>query len=151
MASQVRVRRLFRRSEEREHPSKPDIRSTQPRLAYALQLPPKSGRDTLGVMAISDDLQLGNRVELSGGYDFEPAWLGSQGSVRGTVTAFIPGQNDLPAAMIKLDAPITFEDFQGNILVLELRYAGLHWTAAGIVHVELCDFTPKSLIQNYPA
>ena len=61
----------------------------------------------------------------------------------GAVVTFMLGQNGTPAAVIKLDSPMTFEDVTGDILVLELRYVGAEWAPAGIVHVELCDFTPE--------
>jgi hypothetical protein len=79
---------------------------------------------------------------LSGGYSFEPEWLAGKESVSGVVIAFMPGQNDTPAAVIKLDRPMTFEDVTGDILVLELRCVGAEWAPTGIVHVELCDFMP---------
>jgi hypothetical protein len=91
----------------------------------------------------SDKLQAGDRVRLSGGYDFEPAWLSGKASVEGTVAAFIPGQNKNPAAVIKLDEPISAEGATGDALVLELRYVGANWGSTEIVHVELCNFMPE--------
>jgi hypothetical protein len=95
-------------------------------------------------MRETGELELGSRVKLSGGYDFEPTWLSGRASVTGEVAAFIPGQNDMPAAVIKLDAPITADGVTGDILVLELRYVGAVWDASGVVHVELCDFSPEA-------
>lgn len=88
-------------------------------------------------------LQAGDRMRLSGGYSFEPAWLAGEASVEGMVAEFIPGQNNRPAAVIKLDAPITAEGITGDVLVLELRYADATWEAKGVIHVELCDFPPE--------
>jgi len=87
-------------------------------------------------------LQTGDRVRLSGGYDMDPAWLSGKAHVDGTVAGFIPGQNVTPAAVIKLDAPITALGAAGDTLVLELRYVGADWAPTGTVHVELCDFMP---------
>ena len=91
-----------------------------------------------------DSLQIGDIVQLSGGYSFEPEWLAGLDSITGSVVAFNPGQNDTPAAVIKLDKQITFAEVTGDVLVLELRYVGAAWEPSGIVHVELCDFTPDA-------
>jgi hypothetical protein len=44
-------------------------------------------------------LTVGDRVIVTGGYDFEPAWLANRpaGCV-GMIVDFIPGQNEQPAA-----------------------------------------------------
>jgi hypothetical protein len=91
-----------------------------------------------------DSLQIGDLVQLSGGYSLEPGWLAGLDSITGPVVAFTPGQNDAPAAVIKLDKQITFAEVTGDVLVLELRYVGAAWEPLGIVHVELCDFTPDA-------
>ncbi len=82
-------------------------------------------------------------MHLSGGYHFEPAWLSGKASVEGTVAEFIPGQNETPAAVVKLDEPLTTEGVTGDVLVLELRYVGAKWEDTGTVHIELCDFAPE--------
>jgi len=92
-----------------------------------------------------DSIQTGDRIKVSGGYDFEPEWLDGSESVTGVVVAFMPGQNDRPAAVIKLETRIRFGDVMGDILVLELRYVGADWSPTGIVHVELCDFMPDPI------
>jgi hypothetical protein len=88
-------------------------------------------------------LLAGDRIELSGGYDFEPAWLGERSSFMGNVASFIPGQNGVLAAVIALDEPFTVDDITGRTVVLEQRYEGATWASAGVVHVELCDFVPE--------
>ena len=62
---------------------------------------------------------------------------------KGTLVAFIPGQNAEPAAVVKLDAPITVDEVTGELLVLELRYTGATWRETETVHVELCSFIPE--------
>jgi hypothetical protein len=89
------------------------------------------------------ELEVGNRVKLSGGYDYEPRWLSGAQFYLGSVTAFIPGQNQESAAVVALDAPIDIEGVVGNTVVLELRYVGQEWAESGTVHVELCDFEPE--------
>ncbi len=91
----------------------------------------------------SEVLLVDDRIELSGGYDFKPTWLGERSSLVGKVASFIPGQNDLPAAVIALDEPLTVDGVSGHIVVLEQRYKSSAWTLTGDVHVELCDFLPE--------
>jgi hypothetical protein len=88
-------------------------------------------------------LSVGDQVSLAGGYDLEPDWLAGKPACLGVVTAFIPGQNQATAAVVKLDAPITVEGSTGEVVVLERRYDGAEWMETGTVHVELCDFTPE--------
>jgi hypothetical protein len=45
-------------------------------------------------------LQVGDRIWVGGGYDYEPEWMAAAGSdlrYHGTVVELIPGQNDQPA------------------------------------------------------
>ena len=91
-----------------------------------------------------DALRVGDRVELSGGYDMEPKWLNGEAKRFGTVSKFIPGQNKDLAAVVGLDIPISVDGLTGRILVLELRYKGASWDSSNIVHIELCDFEPES-------
>jgi hypothetical protein len=93
-------------------------------------------------MSRSPKLQPGCRVRLYGGYDPEPEWLNGSLEHRGTLERFIPGQDTEPAAVVRLDAPITIDGVRGSIVVLELRYEGQQWSDNGTVHVELCDFDP---------
>ncbi len=73
----------------------------------------------------------------------EPKWLAGHDCYFGTVAEFIPGQNQNPAAVVKLDHPITFDDTTGHIVILELRYEGAKWGVTETVHVELCNFMPE--------
>lgn len=93
---------------------------------------------------MSEALVVGDRVRLSGGYDYEPRWLPYGQSYMGTLVAFMPGQNSEPAAVVKLDAPITVDAVTGEMLVLELRYKGASWRETETVHVELCSFIPEA-------
>ncbi len=74
-------------------------------------------------------IDVGDRVSIIGGYDFEPAWLAGGVSVAGTVLKWIPGQNETPACVLRLDEPLTAEGdvrgkravLTGSHVVLELR------------------------------
>jgi hypothetical protein len=99
---------------------------------------PTQGRQSLREL-------LGARVRLSGGYDFEPKWLRGRDFVDGTLERFIPGQNSEPAAVVRLDGPLTSELASGSVAVLELRHVRTTWHSDLIVvHVELCDFEVAS-------
>lgn len=94
-------------------------------------------------MRDSDTLQIGDRIRLSSGYDIEPKFLQGKAELFGTVSRFIPGQNENPAAVVELDSPISADGVTGNTLVLELRYKGASWVESNTVHIELCDFDPE--------
>lgn len=92
---------------------------------------------------MSDRLSVGDRIRLYGGYDMEPKWLGGEKGYFGRIICFIPGQNEAPAAVVKLEKPVAFDELTGDVVVLELRYVGAEWKDQATVHIELCDFTPE--------
>lgn len=94
-------------------------------------------------MDTANGLAVGDRIELSGGYEPDPSWLGGKPSIRGRLTAFIPGQNRSPAAVVELDEALSGQSVSGSTIVLELRLVGAEWAATEVVHVELCDFIPE--------
>ncbi|WP_133176389.1 hypothetical protein [Nocardioides currus] len=95
----------------------------------------------------------GSRVAVSGGYDFEPEWLGGAQAVTGRVAKWIPGQNSQPACVVLLDFPLIAigdvrgrrERREGRYIVLGLRYQGQEWETSGTVHVELLASEPTDL------
>ena len=91
-------------------------------------------------------LQIGDKIELSGGYDYDPLFLKNPpaNTRTGTVLNFIEGQNDAQAAVVRLDETISGETLTGNIVVLEIRYEEQTWDDPGPVHIELCDFMPDN-------
>jgi hypothetical protein len=90
-------------------------------------------------------LQVGDKIELSGGYDYDILYLKNPPASKrsGTVIQFIKGQNEEPAAVVKLDQKISGEKITGDIVVLELRHEGQTWQEPTPVHIELCDFMPQ--------
>jgi hypothetical protein len=80
----------------------------------------------------------------------EPRGLAAGDRVRtghaGTVAAFIPGQNDMPAALVRFDEEIRLPRAAGKYAVLELGHVGATWAdVRPRVHVELCDFEPEAV------
>lgn len=96
-------------------------------------------------------IEVGNRIRLSGGYDFEPQWLGGRSFVEGRVTGWVPGQNEEPACVVLLDDTLSAEglvhgdrrEVTGRHVVLQLRYRDAQWENSGVVHVELCESMPQ--------
>lgn len=90
---------------------------------------------------VARELEPADRVWVGGGYDMEPAWLRGRQGFWGTLVRFQPGGNPgCPAALVRTDDEVTFEEVAGRNLVLELRYVGAKWHDRAVVHVELCDF-----------
>lgn len=88
---------------------------------------------------------MGDRITLTGGYDPYPPWLEERTHHPATVIAFIRGENDPPALVARLDAPISVGDATGDIAVLELRWVGAVWEDGAVAHLELCDFVPEDV------
>lgn len=89
-------------------------------------------------------LKQGDRVFVFGGHSMNPKWLDGKEGYAGILEQFIPGQNEMPAAVIRMNESITAEGISGEVLVLSLRYANATWQSGAIVHLELCDFEPDS-------
>lgn len=94
---------------------------------------------------LTQPLKVGDKIELSGGYNYDPLFLKNPPASKrsGTVIQFIKGQNESQAAVVKLDQVISGEKITGDIVVLELRYVGQTWQEPTPVHIELCDFMPE--------
>ena len=60
-------------------------------------------------------LNIGDRIQTDGGYDMEPQWLNGQTHYIGTVKAFIPGHNDMPAIIIELDGEAVLDKETGLV------------------------------------
>jgi hypothetical protein len=92
---------------------------------------------------MNSSFTVGDRVRLSGGHEMNPKWLAGNEAYLGIVSSFIPGQNETPAAVVKLDAQIACDGVVGEFVILELRHKGATWKSRAYVHVELCNFEPE--------
>ena len=77
-------------------------------------------------------LRVGDRVQIRGGYEDPPQWLGGRETVTGRVSAFVDN-----AAKVELDEPLVIDGKSYRVLSLRLRYERAHWTKQEIVHVEI--------------
>jgi hypothetical protein len=94
-------------------------------------------------------LEVGNRIELSGGYDYEILYLKNPpANARfGTVIKFMRNSRKYEdySAVIKLDGPITANSITSDIVVLSTRYERQEWIYAGTVHIVLCEKMPENI------
>ncbi|MFN7044692.1 MAG: hypothetical protein ACK4M1_05810 [Flavobacterium sp.] len=100
-------------------------------------------------------MKVGDKIELSGGYDYEIAYLENpRASSRiGTVISFIRNSRKYEdySAIVKLTEAITVNGKTSDILVLTTRYEKQTWIYTGIVHLVLCETIPenKQLAEKY--
>jgi hypothetical protein len=104
-----------------------------------------------------DQFEVGDRVVVTGGYDYEPAWLRGGDGYIGTIVEL-----DGSVAVVEVDEEITldgsWEDFgegaaqalrtvskaQGRWLALLQGWVGGKWTnPTGRLHVGLCSQRPR--------
>jgi len=90
----------------------------------------------------------GDRIRITGGYEVD-SLLRRIGEVRGTVVSFVPGcEPAIPAAVVRLDSAIAAEGITGDILLMELRYAGASWDIGVFrfqtVGLDLCSEMPSA-------
>ena len=90
-----------------------------------------------------NEIKIGSEIKLLGGYESDPKWLNGKESYSGQVVTIIPGHNKEPSLVVKLNDTITFESYEGNYVVLELRHEGAKWINKGIVHIELYNSIPE--------
>jgi len=93
-------------------------------------------------------VRIGDRVRLFGGYE-DTEWLRGHQDVRGVVEDFIPGFDEVPLAVVKLDEPLAVRGTHRRWAVLQLRYVGATWQNVGIVSVELVESRPPALAGSY--
>lgn len=97
-------------------------------------------------------MSAGDRVRLSGGHEAQPEWLRGESYRDGEVTAFIAIPNGPPAAVVRLDEPLTIRGVTSVFLLMHLRHIGTKWTRRGNVHLELLESAPfAAFVQPNPA
>jgi len=93
------------------------------------------------------ELKIGDKIEISGGYDYNIRWLRKieAGKVLGVVKEVFGKDNSKTNAIVELDDKIKVDKFEGKYLILSTRYENQEITELkGTVHLELFDFYPES-------
>jgi hypothetical protein len=100
-------------------------------------------------------LQVGDRIELTGGADIEPDWLHGASVAQATVLRFIPGAATKFAAVVVLHQLHSALDAAADFAVLSLCLHRAKWHDRNLVDVVLCRdaprFTAKTVLRNSPA
>lgn len=102
--------------------------------------------------AVHRQLKVDDKIELSGGYDYEIKYLQDPParSRIGTVIKFIRNHRKYEdySAVVKLTEPITANSITGDVLVLTTRYERQMWIYTGIVNIDLCEKIPETKVEN---
>ena len=91
----------------------------------------------------------GDRIRITGGYDDDSPLRRGSGELRGTVITFVSGYEAAsPAAVVRLDTPLTIDGLTSEILVMELRYESASWArgepGTQTVGLALCSEMPSA-------
>ena len=74
-------------------------------------------------------LKIGDKIELGGGYDYEPEYLkhSPSNTLSGKVIEFIES-DDYIKAVIELENEIIYRELTSNIVLINLRYVDQTWS-----------------------
>ena len=96
-----------------------------------------------------------DRIQLSGGYDYEPKWLKPDGSgYNARVLHFIDNGiekrsgDERLSAIIQFEEEIEFEGMTGKYGLIMGRWEGQTWDSDGVVHLHLLE-NEISEIKNF--
>ncbi len=89
---------------------------------------------TLTLYGVRFMVEIGDRLLVDGGYDYDPKWLKGKDGCVGTVIRFLWEGDDHHRKLV-LDLGEDFHtcEFKGRYLILFLRYADSHWEDEGVV------------------
>jgi hypothetical protein len=101
---------------------------------------------TLTLYGVWVMVEIGDRLLVSGGYDYNPRWLKGRDGCTGTVIRFL-WEGDYRNRKLVLDLGEDFHtcEFKGRYLILFLRNPGSNWEDKGIVHVVVGNSIPKEV------
>ena len=90
-------------------------------------------------------VEIGDKLLVTGGYDYHPQWLEDREGCVGTVVKFLPEGKDRKRKLV-LDLGKEFRScgFCGRYLILFLRYKNAKWEDEGVVHVVVGNTVPES-------
>ena len=101
---------------------------------------------TLTLYGVRFMVEIGDRLLVDGGYDYDPKWLKGKDGCVGTVIRFLWEGDDHHRKLV-LDLGEDFHtcEFKGRYLILFLRYADSHWEDEGVVHVVVGSSIPQDV------
>jgi len=91
-------------------------------------------------------VEIGDKLLVTGGYDYNPRWLKGRDGCSGTVIRFLWEGLDRNSKLV-LDLGEDFHtcEFSGRYLILFLRHPGSNWEDNGVVHVVVGNSIPKDV------
>jgi len=92
-------------------------------------------------------VEIGDRLLVSGGYDYNPRWLNGRDGCVGTVIRFLWEGNDRKKKLVlDLGEDLSTCEFSGRYLILFQRDSGSNWEDKGVVHVVVGNSVPKDVL-----
>ena len=91
-------------------------------------------------------VEIGDKLQVTGGYDYDPRWIKGRDGCVGTVIRFLWEGNDRKRKLV-LDLGEDFHtcEFSGRYLILFLRDPGSTWEDKEVVHVVVGNSIPKDV------
>jgi len=91
-------------------------------------------------------IEIGDKLLVSGGYDYDPGWLKGRDGCVGTVIRYLWEEDNRNRKMV-LDLGEDFHTcgFIGRYLILYLRDERSRWEDKGVVHVVVGNCIPKDV------
>ena len=91
-------------------------------------------------------VELGDRLLVTGGYDYDPKWLKGREGCVGTVIRFLwEGEDRKRKLVLDLGQDFTTCGFSGRYLILYQRKPSITWEDEGEVHVVVGNSIPKDV------
>lgn len=91
-------------------------------------------------------VEIGDRLMVTGGYEYDPNWLKGKEGCTGTVIRFLwEGDDRRKKLVLDLGEEFTTCEFKGRYLILFLRGDNDLWEDEGVVHVVVGNSIPKDV------
>jgi hypothetical protein len=91
-------------------------------------------------------VEIGDRLKVTGGYEYDPNWLKGKEGCIGTVIRFLwEGDDRRKKLVLDLGEEFTTCEFKGRYLILFLRGDEDHWEDEGVVYVVVGNSIPKDV------
>lgn len=101
---------------------------------------------TLSLYGVSVMVELGDKLLVTGGYDYNPRWLRGREGCVGTVVRFLwEGSDRKKKLVLDLGDDFSTCEFRGRYLILFLRDPDSDWEDKGVVHVVVGNSIPRDV------